>query len=322
MVERYRDSFRLFRLLSLLQGTGRTLSQLQKELSVSPPTLRRDLHALRGAGFVISEVRSEGRKVVRCNATTVPMSPTTAAWLLLTTLFDEVHGGMAEEELSTLRRVAAERLSIEPETLAGRLFRQPSPREIETLGPSLEVVLDATLSDRVLRIRYRAWGSATEREVRIEPWSIARLGDRLYVLGPELDHPGPGWAAWRIDRITSAERLRLPFTRPADWEPARAYVGRFGAFHDDEPPVWVTLRLEARRGHAILRARLPWCDHRSREEEDHIILDVLVHADKAFLQWILHLGEDAVVLEPPEVRRAVGEIYWRLARVYDPPPSG
>ena len=282
---------------------------------MSAPTLRRDLIALRKAGYVLDEVWGSEGKIVRCNATSIPMSISTAAWLLLTTLFDEVHSGVAEEELCTLRRVATERLQLSPSSLGERLFRKPPPREVLQVGPSLENVLDAVLRDRLLRIQYRAWGAET-REVRIAPWTLARLGDRLYVLGPDLEFSDTKWAAWRLDRILSAKVMRNPFSRPPGWDPACAFMGRFGAFHDEDEPVWVTLQLNAHRGRALLRSGLPWLEHHAQDDGEHVRLELLVHLDPAFRQWVLHLGEEVHVLGPPEFREEIRAIYRRLAERY------
>ncbi|MEN0067816.1 MAG: WYL domain-containing transcriptional regulator [Myxococcota bacterium] len=314
-MSRYSDALRILRLVERIRGPGLTLAELRAEFCVSPATLRRDLAALRQAGFELIESRRGRHKVVQCNSATVKMGLETSVWVILTTLFDEVHGGVAEAHLGDLRRMATLRLGLTDSDLDQRFVREPSPREAPEISVALHEVLDAVLRSKVLRARYGPYGAGVF-EFRIAPWSLFRRGDRLYVLGPNLDQAPDEFHAWRLDRFREVDVLRTSFERPADWDPGRVFRGRFGAFHDDRGPEWVTLAFAARDGETIRRTALPCYERRDSEGKGEVIVELLVHPDTAFERWLMRQGSAVEVREPAWLRQRMVDEYRKLIRRY------
>lgn len=317
MSGRYSDALRVLRLLDAIRGSGRTLSELRASFQISAATLRRDLTALRQAGFEITESFEGRRKRVQCNSTTLRMSPETAAWLVLTTLFDEIHGGLAESHLAELRSLALRRLGLDEEAVSTRLLRLPAPREASTISIPLREVLEATLMDRVLRVKYRSYAATTAVEYRLAPWSIVRQGDRVYVVGPSLDDNPEQPIRLRLDRMFEAEAMRAQFRRPESWDPHQSFEGRFGAWHDDKDPEWVVLSFDPRAGREMLHVELPCFDRRQRTASDgRLILELLVHPDKSFIRWLRRKNDEVVVLEPGWLRSQLVGQFQRMLSLY------
>lgn len=303
--DRNRDARRIFLLLNQLRGKGQSLQQLMKKLDISRPTLRRDLALLRDVGFNIEEHIRAGRKILCCNTASVPLSPTVAAWLLLqTTLWDELVGGSIDDALQQWRVEALQSLGLANEQLSIRFLRRPGPKEGGLAsGMVLDVILSAVLQDRCLRVNYRSF-SGVEQRIYMEPWTLARIGERLYVLGPI--HRETLLRAWRLDRIQDVSKMEIPFLRPINYNPEQFLEGRMGAFinRPEDVPIEEDFRVGGHWSNNLINSRLPIYLENLGPEGDMNRFHFRAMLDPSFIQWFLRMG---AALEPMgALREAIG----------------
>jgi len=162
--------------------------------------------------------------------------------------------------------------------------------------PELSVIRSAVTSRSPIDFTYRG-----ERRT-VEPWGVLLRGGFWYLVGH--DRMRDAKRTFRIDRIEGDVEVDEPgsFERPHDFDPRSAFPAdpkQIGHAVDDA--LEATVRIAPARARATERELGP-----DRVEVRHPdgSIDVRVPATNldAFRSWVLGLVDQAVVLDPPEVR--------------------
>lgn len=314
---------RLLSLLLLLQSRGRlTARQLADELEVSVRTVYRDLEALGAAGVPVVTHGGPGggcRLLEGWRSPLLGISAEEATALLAVSAGGSLQrialgDALAQARLKLLAslpatsrdgtRAAAARFHIDTQAW----FRPPEP------VPHLAELADAVRRERRLRITHRRRdGRTTTRTV--DPLGLVAKAGVWYLVA----RSGSGARAHRATRITGAEILAEPFTRPAAFDLAefwRDWTTQFEASLDQLP---VTVRLTS-AGLAALPEVLGDTTSAARASADpepgwHRLV---LHFDSpaAATRRLLGFGPDAEVLEPRQVREELGRAAHRTAARY------
>lgn len=179
---------------------------------------------------------------------------------------------------------------------AGETVDRPPVSAVLPDRPELPLVRSAVSSRSALEFVYR------EEERTVEPWGVLLRGGFWYLVGH--DRLRSAKRTFRIDRIDGEIEVGEPksFERPDDFDPREAFPAdpkQIGHAVDDA--VEATVRIAPVRAPAIEREL--GVDRIVARHSDGAI-DVRVPATNldAFRSWVLGLVDQAVVLDPPEVR--------------------
>lgn len=306
---------RLLQLLLLLQARGRTTAPaLAEALEVSVRTVYRDVEALAAAGVpVFTETGRNGGVSLLPGyrpGGLPPLTDSDARAILLT----GTPGVAASLGLDTADAQQALLRSMPPATeaaarsLGDRLLVEPAGWwEAADDVPLLPVVARAVWDDRLLRISYR------ERDRTVTPLGLVIKGGAWYLLADDR--------TYRVARITGAEVLDLPATRPDAFDLAAAWEARKSAFAASIPTCWVTARVSP-GGERLLgllqegTPPLPLSDDVRRDPDGWAVLRLRFERLESAGRLLLQLGGDVEVLQPPALRRWMAREAAELAATY------
>lgn len=285
---------------------------LAEECECSVRTIYRDIDALSAAGVPVAAQPGEGYRLVPgFHLPPIAFSAEEAAQLMRGA--ELVRGlGTAEHE-EALRSATAKLEGALPDAtlaevshLRERVRAEPWSRR----EPSqwLPVLLEATLADRVVRLRYHSFrgDEITEREV--EPHHLSYYAEDWHVRGYcRLREDGRDF---RLSRIQSVELSEERFARRELLAPSVEEERELR-----EPAVEVRVWLSA--------AVLPWVREEPpfgyRDEEPAeggavVLVDSRDH--RRLVPWVLRWGGAARVISPPEVVARVRDEARAMARAY------
>lgn len=185
--------------------------------------------------------------------------------------------------------------------------------KVHTTEPAFGPLLAAVQAGQAVSFDYRRPSPAELRRRTLEPWGVVSWRGRWYVVGHDRDRNAP--RCFRLSRIVGEVQ---PLGRAgAVQRPADVDLLKFVASSSTEPPETSTVRLWLAKGRAAgLRRRATVLHERTVDGVVGDVVEIEVfHTDSA-ASWIAGYGEDAVVLEPDVLRKAVLE---RLLAVAEGP---
>ena len=178
----------------------------------------------------------------------------------------------------------------------------------------LDNLIEALLSQRRIKFRYRTFqGDEYERE--ISPYSLLVYDAHLYVFGLR----GKAFRSYRFARMfdvqVTGETFRYP--EPNEYDPDIVFRDSIGIWSGDPPGCRLVVRLGAQW--AVYAKHHRW--HPSQkvlaEHSDGTVdVELFCRPCPEFEQWVLRFGEDAQVLEPPEVRQKIAARLEKARRLY------
>ncbi|MFD5879633.1 WYL domain-containing protein [Streptomyces yangpuensis] len=318
---------RLLSVLLLLQSRGRMSARaMAEELGVSVRTAYRDVERLQAAGVPVCAEPGRGggyRLLDGYRTRLTGMSEGEARALL----FAGLPGAAAD--LGLAAEVAAARLKLLAALPAGpreeaartaAVFHVDAPgwyREPER-APHLPLFVDATLTQRVVEVRYRRWGAPREVSRRLRPYGLVLKSGVWYVVAATES----GTATYRVGQVLEAVLSDERFDRPRDFELGAYWTSYLADFRARRYTGTATIRLSPQG-----RRRLP----------DNVAPEVVRSVDATATAagadgWVeavvptestahacgelLRLGADVEVLAPAELRRAMADTVGALARSY------
>lgn len=315
----YQPTTRLLTVLELLQARG-TLSgaELSKRLEVDRRSIRRYITMLQDLGIPIEGMRGPaGGYRLRPGYKLPPLMFSDQEAVALTlALLSVPRLGLAVDPvaingaLAKLERVlpvtARERVMAVQQVIA-----LGPPHTTSEAGSELVSLLShaSRLTQRV-RIAYRnRTGGDTERT--IDPYGVINLGQRWYVAG--YCHLRGEDRTFRIDRITSATMLDDRFTMPADVDPLDLLLRSIAAM----PGAY---RVEVLLDTTLERAKRQVSPAYGRLEETPggVMFRCQVDELDPLARYLVGLGVPFRILEPVELKHAIGRLAEELAAMADP----
>ena len=315
---------RLLTLLMLLQTRGRmAATDLAARLEVSVRTVYRDIDALSAAGItVIAERgRSGGFRLIDGYRTELTgMTAEEAETVLLAGL-----PGLGSE-LGISHIVTAARLKLlaalpsgaRAERVASRVHLDPAGwfRAVEA-APLLPIVARAVWDERYLQIRYRQGGEARERKVG--PLGVVLKGGVWYVVAQR----GGAYRSYRVSRIVAVSASNEPYSRPADFDLAAHWTQSSREYELGTYRASGTLRVSPRgqRFLDLLGPHVTQAFAASQEPADGagwIRCKIPLESEDFGLREIARLGEDAEIVAPPALRKAMAARLRAMLQHYSP----
>ncbi len=203
-------------------------------------------------------------------------------------------------------RIVHERLLIEP----SHWFVAPPA------APLLADVASGVWEARELRITYR--GSPAV----VQPLGLVVKGDRWYLLGRAFVEGVMQTRLYRVSRIDGVEVLAHRFERPADFDLVAEWTRLRERFVGSLPVFVATVKVAP--GAEPLLAfldeaapELPLPDDVERDERGWAVLQLRFERQlPGVARHLLRLGATIEVIDPPELRRHLGETAQQLTELY------
>lgn len=331
MSTRYAPAARLERLRSLLCGGKCTAETLAAKLEVSDSTVRRMLRAMERAGDPLTEeTLDNGKKTWSLpappRAHTVRLSSAQLIALLVARngAREMLRGTGFDDDLDAACQILTDTLREKDAALVEDLDRKLYDRGEMAIdhAPHADAINEigtALLHRERLELRRRA----SDGEVRthlFDPYSLVTFKKGLYMVG--FSHDRAQRISLGLDMILEATRRRGDrFDYPADYDPREMFKASLGMFIGQMTRLVVRFDKEVRR---FVERRRIHESHRVVAETAEGAIDVALHiAGTTELEsLVLSYGDKAEVLEPPALRKKMGDILRRaVARYETRPPS-
>ena len=297
---------------------GATIRQLSTLTGVTTRTIRRDLDALQDAGFPLYDEEGDGRKIWkldtkpfrRLDDTAFTLAELSALYFSRTlveclagtpfqpdlrTAFSKLEAALGARMRHFLDRMPA---VIEAKREPGRAGDNAEQRR--TIGR----LLDATLQQRRIEMRYHSFSSRRERTYTVEPHRLVYAQGGLYLFAyvPAYRQPRT-FAVERIRRLTPLDET---FEPKADLGEA-AFPHSLGIHQGEPERVEVEFTPEA----APYVEERVWHSSQSvrRAKDGSLLMKLDVCTDGALRAWILSFGPTARVRAPHHlVERVASEV--------------
>jgi predicted DNA-binding transcriptional regulator YafY len=300
------EVIRQWTILKALEASRRaTIDDLAKQTGVTTRTIRRDLDALQEAGFPLFDEVHDGKKYWtleqkafrRLDDTGFTLAELSALYFSRT-LVECLSGTPFERDV----RSAFEKLSAAL-TPGMRDFLDRMPLAIQAKpGPGTQAaaprtkevaqLLEATLQQRRVTMRYHSFSSNREKAYVLEPYRLVFAQGTLYVIGfvPEYGEVRT-FAVDRIAQVSLMEERFEPLELPED-----AFAHSLGVTQGSPERIQVRFAPKIAR---YVRDRV-WHPSQAMEEASDGSLTVTLNVvnDWALKSWILGFGGLATVLFP------------------------
>lgn len=311
---------RVMTLLSLLEARAVWSGpELAERLGVTTRTVRRDVERLRELGYpVTGEQGAEGGYRLGRGTRLPPLVlDDDEAVAVAVGLRQAAAGGVRGIEEDALRALA----KLE-QVLPGRLV--PVVRSIDDSTASLELggasrpdadvllALARATSDSVrVRFSYRS-GSGVPSERHVEPVRLLTTGRVWYLFG--FDRDRDDWRTFRLDRVADLHVTTFRFPRRPGPDPVEHVRARLATA--PQWPVRAVVRIHAPLPR--VEERLPRYHCACTELADGVVEvasggDDLFSVARHLALAALDLGAAMEVVEPPELRDALGAVAARVA---------
>jgi predicted DNA-binding transcriptional regulator YafY len=290
---------------------GIGLDQLAEELDCVRRTVYRDLDALMYAGFPVVSEKRDGHVFYRfLDSFQLGDVPFTADEILalafgedlLRSLEGTVFHDSIRSALTKIRAGLGPELGAYLERL-GESFRVlpgPHKRYVES-KETIQILSDAVLAGRTLRMRYRTGRTGAESERDLDPYRVWYRAGGLYVIGH--DHQSGEIRTFAVDRIQQIQDTDTHFETRDDFDFDVYTASSFGVIA--EPATQVRIVFEPRW--ATYVEEHSW--HPSQKLEalagGRLELSMEVGGTSELRSWVLSFGDGAEVLEPEALRDEV-----------------
>jgi predicted DNA-binding transcriptional regulator YafY len=315
---------RLLQLIGLLQaGRGYNADALSQACGVSRRTIFRDVDLLRQSGIPVAfdEVQECYRIPGACLLPPTNFTPDEAMALLV--LCHELGDGRGLPFLGPARTAAVKLESALPARLRAQLRNvtsainiQPPPNNpLEGCQPLYEQLLEAVANRRNVRIRYGSLKEQKEIVTRLSPYRLFFSRRSWYVVGRSSVHRAK--RTFNLGRISQIEPLDDHFQVPRGFSIERYLRNAWHMIPEPGPDRQVVVHFTELVAQNV--AEVNWHKTQRLNFRDDGSLDyhVKVSGLNEISWWILGYGDQAEVLEPPQLRRMVAERAKRMAEMYE-----
>ncbi len=303
----------------MLQAKGRvTAAGVATELEISERTARRDLEALAMAGLPVYSLqgRNGGWRLAGGGRTDLSgLSAAEARALFLVAGPSSAATPELRAALRKLVRALPESFRTQAEAAQSAVLVDQSgwdrPGQARSAPTHLDTVQQAVIDGTQLSLGYVARdGSVSSRLVH--PLGLAAKGWAWYLVA-DTD---AGRRTFRVDRMTSVEPTGLRLERPAGFDLAETWAGIITELERLRCPVSVRARVDpAMVGLCrwLLGSRVSIGPAAS---DGRVEMEIRGHSHRSVIGELAGLGSAVEVVDPPEVRRGLGEMGRELAAMY------
>ena len=314
---------RLLRLLSLLQaGSGRNVDGLAAACGATRRTIFRDLDVLRQSGVPL--VFDDERQCYHIPSTYYlpPTNFTPEEALALIVLCHELgHSerlpffGPAENAAIKLQSSLPGRLREQVRGVADAIRIRSGPSNpLADKKPVYDQLAEAIRLQRCVRIRYQSLAEGEEIQTRLSPYRLLFSRRSWYVIGRSSLHRET--RTFNIGRIRSLEPLDEAYQTPRGFSLDRYLRNAWHIIPERGRDHRVRIRFQKMVAQNV--AEVVWHKTQQVSFNDDGTLDfsATVSGLHEISWWILGYGDQAEVLQPPELRQMIAQRVARMAERY------
>jgi proteasome accessory factor B len=314
---------RLLNLIGLLQaGKGFNVEGLARECGVSKRTIFRDLDLLRASNvpLVFDDRRQQYHLSGNVFLPATNFRPDEAMTLIV--LCHEL-GDRSRLPFLHSARSAAVKLES---TLPGRLrdqLREIAPaltinREpanpLEGKRPVYEQLVEAVGKRRCVRIRYGSLQNMAEIRTKLSPYRLFFSRRSWYVVGRSSLHRAT--RTFNLGRVKEIEILDETYAIPRGFSVERFLRNAWHLIPEPGPDREVLVRFGRQVAQNVAEVSWHKTQRLSFNEDGTLDFRVTVSGLNEISWWFLGYGDQAEVLEPPELRNIIAYLMKRMAEVY------
>jgi len=294
---------RLLEMVSLLQsGPGWKAETLARRFGVSTTRIYSDIRALREAGVPVRRAATGYAIDPSFFLPSVRLTPRE----VLTLLFpQEVFTG-AQADHEVFQAARAKLLSLLPEPLreSARKLLESTDVRLPASGVDPRVfqhLRQAVAERRRVSLLYSGRKSDELRRIQVDPYALAFRRHAWYLVGMSAAHGEV--RKFRVSRIAAVEDTPLHFTVPRDFNLEDHFNGAWFVFEGEPREVAIKFSPNVAR---LIRDRALHREHSIQTLSDgRVIYRAVVRNLDEVAWWLVQYGEEAAVLEPPELREKV-----------------
>lgn len=313
---------RLLKIVTQLHS-GRSLSveDLARETGVNRRTIFRDLEVLDRAGAPFKFDRREQRYKLTREFFVPPVDLTLEECLSLMFMTQKMISRDVSPNYAAALKASIKLESTLPNELQGSCtellrqmdFNMTPVSPVDGLTGHLCDLQSAIVEQRKTKIRYEPPTLSAFDDV-LHPYHVAFIRRAWYVIG--LSENDSAVRTFKIERIGEYQLLPERFEDDQDFDLAE-YFGNAWSMIRGEQSYHVKIRFEPYVATNVEEVMWHKTQSTVREEDDSLIFEVDVDGVEEISWWVLGYGDQAVVLEPPELREIIRARAKEMCRSYD-----
>lgn len=235
------------------------------------------------------------------------------------TVFGENMRSGCDKMRSCLRKPTLERVDDYASFFYRPEFKRPANSRY---GRTIDLILNALLRSRALKIRYSLGGESDEHTYTILPCTFIYSDGFIYLVAYKYndlvdsknDSAKPH--LWKLSRIRGVKLTNILFVPPKKFNPKKYFSGILSPYAGDEQQVRVKVRFDPAVVTYVKEQNLPWTKDPVKKRDGSLEGEMEVNPD-GFVSWILSFGVKAEVLSPQSMREKVSDRVRRIHEVYD-----
>ncbi len=289
-----------------------TISDMAQHHTVSTKTIRRDLAALREAGFPLYDERYEGKVYWRLSEeysglplATLSLSETAALYFSKKLVINLAAPPFSDDIASAFKKIESalpERNVKFLDNLDAMIsVRADAPKDLEYHKKTIGIVMEAINEDVKVKMQYYSVHSQQKKTYTIHPYRLMYFRGGLYLFAYVEEYKQI--RTFAVERIESIEKTREKFEKPKDFSVESYLESAFGVVKEDPFDVEIVFNRDIAE---YVRSRV-W--HPSQQVREigggRITMKMHVGGEFELGSWILSFGPSATVISPERLRRRV-----------------
>jgi predicted DNA-binding transcriptional regulator YafY len=310
-------------LINLLQvGKGYHINGLAQECGVSRRTIFRDLDLLRASGVPLKYDEDRQQYHIAGNIYLPPTNFTPEEALSVIVLCHEMGDRAGLPFLNSARTAAVKLENALPGRLRDQLREvvnsmriQPLPSNpLEGKRPVYDQLIEAVSKRCSVRMRYRSLNENEEIRTKLNPYQLFFSRRSWYVAGRSSLHRAT--RTFNLGRIVEIELLDDHYNIPRGFSVERFLRNAWHLIPEPGPDSNVLVRFGKMVAQNV--AEVVW--HKTQQltfnKDGTLDFSATVSGLNEISWWILGYGDQAEVIQPPELRRLIAHRIDNLAKIY------
>ena len=313
---------RLLRLFRILEaGRPRTVEELAEVAGISRRTAFRDLRLLQQAGFPYRYDRSTKRFHTRPDTVLPPLSlnPAEALGLLLAVRQHESSrvGPDAGSAVSAALKIESVLPRVLQDYVRPRLEHidvRPEPAsDASSIADMLSILQNALAGTRKVSVRYDSYHEGREIECTLRPYRLAFIRRGWYLIAYTDDRAKI--LTYKVERIIELKTLQEKYTLDAGFS-LNDYFGNAWHMIRGDQRYHVRIRFMPKVAGNVDEVLWHRTQQTRHEPDGSLIFEVDVDGIEEIGWWVLGYGDQAQVVQPPELREWIAEHAARMLAYY------
>ncbi len=306
---------------------GVTVQEMAQELEVNQKTIRRDLDTFKAVGMPIEEVvgdHGQKRWSIKHNNGQVELSfsmDEALAFYLGRRYLEPMAGTLfwvaAQNAFKKIRACLGKPALDHLEKMAGTMHHTAvGTSDYSQKADLIDELMEGIEKHRVTLINYQSLGATEPVEYEIHPYGITYHRGSLYLVARSTDHDK--LLHFKVDRIDQADVQSLVFEPVDGFTLEDHFANSFGVFQGDGD-IAVTIRFLPRVVRYVEESKWHASQKLSRQRDGSLIAEFHLSSTEEIMRWVLSFGQNAIVLEPTELRDQIAAEIAVMNEVYEQP---